>query len=218
MIARISGILEQIDDHGALVTLPSSGEGMGLAYEVLIPAYLSEHLEAKVGKPITLHTFERLEAQAQGASFVPRIVGFFSTEERRFFALFTTVKGVGMRRALRALVMTPSEVARAITDRDVKALIQMPEIGKRLAETMIAELHGKVDAYLSASAIPGDPRASSLIEPGRMASEPARRAVAALVRLGEHERDAQTLVRRAIEADASLSSADELVALALASR
>ncbi len=218
MIARISGILEQIDDHGALLLLPGQQESTGVAHEILIPAYLSEHLEAKVGQLITLHTFERLEAQAQGSSFVPRLVGFASAEELRFFTLFTTVKGVGMRRALRALVITPGEVARAISNRDSKALIQLPEIGKRLAETMIAELHGKVDAYIQGAASPGDRRAGSQIEPGRMASEPARRAVAALIRLGEHEREAQALVRRALEGDAAAASADELVALALASR
>lgn len=218
MIARISGILEQINDHGVLLLLPGSHEGTGVTHEILIPAYLSASLEAKVGQLITLHTFERLEAQAQGASFVPRLVGFASATELRFFTLFTTVKGVGMRRALRALVVTPGEVARAIANRDPKALIELPEIGKRLAETMIAELNGKVDAYLPAAASPGDPRIASQIEPGRMASEPARRAVAALVRLGEHERDAQTLVRRALEGAESLASADELVAQALASR
>jgi Holliday junction DNA helicase RuvA len=218
MIARITGILEQIDENGALIALPGAQDGTGIAHEILVPAYLGARLERQLGQLVTLHTIEHLEPQAQGASFVPRIIGFASAQERRFFALFTTVKGVGMRRALRALVMTPGEVAQAIAERDPKALVELPEIGKRLAETMIAELHGKVDAYLPAAASPSDARASSQIEPGRMASEPARRAIAALIRLGEHEREAQALVRRALEAEPSIASADELVAMALASR
>lgn len=219
MLARISGTLDRIDGTTALIVLPGAKEGFETAYEVMLPAYLAERLGASVGSLVSLHTIQYLEQHAQGASFTPRIIGFASAEDRRFFALFTTVKGVGNKRALRALALPIAEVARAITLRDGAALQKLPEIGKRLAETMIVELHGKVAAFASESVMA--PGSSVEGKPGAMAGpggEPARRAAAALVRLGESEASADALVRRAFEADPELRSADELVAAALASR
>jgi glycolate oxidase len=59
-------------------------------------------------------------------------------------------------KALRALVHRPPVVARAIAEKDAKLLSTLPEIGKRMAERVIAELDGKVDAFL----VPGEGVAS----------------------------------------------------------
>ncbi len=59
---------------------------------------------------ITLTTFQYLESQGQGSSVIPRLVGFQSTAEREFFELFTTVKGIGNRRALRAMAEDPGVI------------------------------------------------------------------------------------------------------------
>ena len=77
----------------------------------------------------------------------------------------------------------------------------MPEIGKRSAETIIAELHGKVDIFVL--------EVASTIE----ATMPAycEDAILMLVQLGETKRDAKQLVRRAYELDPDVSSADQLV-------
>lgn len=218
MIARIRGILDEVDDQVAFVSLAlASGEDSpSLTHEILIPQYLRGDLLTQLGQVITLHTLEHLEPLSQGSSFVPRLFGFASARERRFFLLFTTVKGVGMRRALRAMAARPEEIARAIDEKDSKALVALPEIGRRLADTIIAELSGKVDEF----AAPSGPGAASgrHVEVGALASEPARRAMAALIRLGESEREAQALVERAIGDEAAPESADELVALALAAR
>lgn len=219
MLARISGTLDRIDVNTAVIALPGSAPGFETAYEVMLPAYLAERMAGQIGSQVTLHTIQYLEQQAQGASFTPRLIGFASLDDRRFFSIFTTVKGVGNKRALRALAAPISEVARAITLRDVAALQKLPEIGKRLAETMIVELSGKVTAF----ATEAGPGAASSVEgkPGALVGimgESARRAAAALVRLGESEASAESLLRRALEADPTLDSADELVAAALAGR
>jgi Holliday junction DNA helicase RuvA len=215
MLARITGILEQIEGNTALIALPGL-DGSATAYHVMLPTYLAVDLASRLGAPVTLHTIQLFEQQAQGASFVPRLIGFASVEERRFFEVFTTVKGIGAKRALRALAVAPGEVARAITLRDTPALVRLPEIGKRLAETVIAELHGKVEAFAAAS--PTGAGAGRTGPSSGFETDPVRRAIAALMRLGETEVQAQTLVRRAAEVDASLASADELVAAALGQR
>lgn len=222
MLARLSGILEELTEHGAVVALPQPHPGTQIAYEVLLPAYLIAALEPRLGSVVTLHTLQSFEQQAQGSSFVPRLIGFGSVTERRFFQVFTTVKGVGSRRALRALALPIGEIARAICDRDTKALVALPEIGKRLAETIVAELHGKIDEF----ALPADdaPRRNGAASRAGLSShdglptDAARQAAAALVRLGESESDAAALVRRALEGESSEGSPDEVLTAALALR
>jgi len=221
MLARLSGILEQLTDHGAVIALPQPHPGTQIAYEVLLPTYLIGALEPRVGTVITLHTLQSFEQQAQGSSFVPRLIGFSSQTERRFFQIFTTVKGVGSRRALKALALPVGEIARAVCERDTKLLVGLPEIGKRLAETIVAELHGKLDEF----ALPTDdaPRRNGASRPlpgshDALPTDAARQAAAALVRLGESESDAAALVRRVIETDGSDASPDEVLTAALALR
>ena len=60
-----------------------------------------------------------LEGQANGAVFRPRLVGFTSDRDRRFFELLTSVKGIGYRKALRALAMPIATIARAVAEKDV---------------------------------------------------------------------------------------------------
>jgi Holliday junction DNA helicase RuvA len=150
MIARITGYLEQLDDGAALVAL----EG-GVAHEVLVPAYLADRLMGKwgggagsVGGTVTLHTLEYLESQNQGASFIPRLIGFASPTERDFFELLTTVKGLGNKRALRSMALEPATIARSIHERDTRALQRLPEIGPKLAELIVHELKGKVERFV----------------------------------------------------------------------
>lgn len=209
MITRLTGILESIDGNAAVV----APEGSGLAYEVMLSAATSQALAPRVGHVVTLHTIQTIEQQAQGATMTPRLMAFASIEERRFFQLFTTVKGIGGRKALRAMAVPIGELARHIAQRDAASLKRLPEIGARLAETIIAELHGKVDAFAVAS-----PTADRMVEGAPSLSGAAEKAIAALVRLGESRVDAETLIRRAAKDVGESATADELVAAAFSHR
>ena len=167
---------------------------------------------------MTLFTIELLESPDGGSSFTPRIIGFGSPAERRFFQLLTTVKGVGTKKALRALAAPVDEIARAISIRDAAGLSKLPGIGKRMAETVIAELHGKVDPFVLAEADAAGLDRASGSGGVRAGTDPVRRAIAALVRLGESEHEAERLIKRALEAEPGLAQADELVAAALGQR
>lgn len=203
MISRIEGELVGVDGSCARVQCGS------LTYDVLVPACDSQRLHAQVGRPIAFDTLHYLEGQGQGASYTPRLIGFASAEQRAFFELFTTVKGLGNRRALRALQLPFGDVARAIAEKDSKMLVSLPEIGKRLAETIIAELSGKVDRFVD--------------EPvgGRAMDEPAgpqaamlRDALAVMTMLGEPRHAARQLLDRALAADPDIESPDALVSAA----
>lgn len=149
MIARITGVLEELDGGAALIALDG-----GLAREVLVPAYLADRLSGKwggapaIGATVSLHTLEYLESLNQGASFVPRLIGFAAPLERDFFELLTSVKGLGNKRALRAMTVEPGSIARSIHERDTRALQRLPEIGPKLAELIVHELRGKVERFV----------------------------------------------------------------------
>jgi Holliday junction DNA helicase RuvA len=185
-------------------------EGSPLTYEVLLPAYLAERLRASVGKPVTLITLQYLEGQGQGTSFIPRLIGFATERDRRFFDVFTTVKGIGNKKALRAMAVEPARIARAIATKDVKALVELPEIGKRMAETIIAELNGKVDSFLSAAEIEQLGHASE-IKP-LIKGTAAEEAVDALVALGEQRPEAERKIAKVSARLGAKATSDALVA------
>lgn len=217
MITRITGTLETIDE-GRAVIAPQGGPqvsagGVAFAFEVLLPAFLAVELAPRMGKPITLTTLQYLEGQGQGSSFIPRLIGFADVRQRAFFELFTTVNGIGNRKALRALARPPAAIARAIAEKDAKTLSTLPEIGKRMAERVIAELDGKVDEFLDAgSLVEGKPVAR--FASGASLSPAAQDAVAALIALGQQRTEAEEKVRRVTgrENGKHLSTADDIVA------
>ncbi|MEX2218953.1 MAG: Holliday junction branch migration protein RuvA [Phycisphaerales bacterium] len=208
MITRLAGMLESVEGLEATIRL----EG-GLWRQVLLPAYLAETLRQEAGKPITLHTLEYLESQGQGSTYIPRLIGFASPQERRFFELLTGVDGFGNRKALRALAHQPALIARAIAGSDAAWLTQLPEIGKKTAEKVILELKGRIAPFLTAAEVQGLDAAAA--PPPEEVRGPAAEAIAALVALGETRTDAERRVRLAIARGRALATADQLVAAAL---
>lgn len=214
MIVRVTGVVESVEGNRVVVAPP----GIGVAYEALTPRFFADALVERLGHTVTLHTLQVMESQNQGASFTPRLLGFASPEDRRFFELFTTVKGFGARKALRALAAPVPVVARAIVERDLRALQELPEIGKRMAETIVAELHGKVEGFLGSAGGAGAVVAEGKPGAGGGLGGAAAQAVSALVRLGETTADAERMVRKALAADDTLESPDTILAAAYAMR
>lgn len=201
MISRIEG--ELIAVAAGRASLRCSH----LVYELLIPAFDAQRLGAMVSETVEFHTLHYLESQGQGSSFIPRLIGFRSPEDRAFFEMFTTVKGLGNRKALRALELPFSDIAAAIAQKDLEFLKSLPEIGKRTAETIVVELSGKVDRFIevkSRTTAPESDAHANLI----------RDAVTILIQLGEARLPARQLVDRALAADPAIDSADQLVAAA----
>ena len=77
----------------------------------------------------------------------PRLIGFLSEVEREFFELFCSVDGVGVKKALRAMVRPVKEVATAIEEQDAKLLSALPGIGPAMSERIIAKLRRKVPKF-----------------------------------------------------------------------
>ncbi|MEO1583834.1 MAG: Holliday junction branch migration protein RuvA [Planctomycetota bacterium] len=206
MIERIEGRLSAIEGQQAVL----EPGGMPVAFRLLLPAYLADRLNPRIGESVEFRTLMYLEGQGQGTSFVPRLVGFATSAERSFFELFTTVKGVGSRKALRAMAAEPAVIARAIAGRDAKTLVELPEIGKRLAETIIAELDGKVSKFLSTDEL-DEALAEAERRPTGGLTGPASEAMSALMALGEAPESAERMVRSAMAIEPKPETTDELI-------
>ena len=206
MIAKIHGHLAAVIDNHAMVTLPN-----GLTYEVLLPAYVASRLAVAVDQPVTLHTFEFHESQGQGSTILPRLAGFLSTEDKAFYELFVTCKGIGYRRALRAMTLSTAQIAAAIVDRDLATLQSLPEVGRRTAETIAVTLRDKVDRFAAAQSVTshGD-SATELAPRGNVGL--ARETLEALLQLGENRSQAMQWIDQAMTADKPPTSAQELLA------
>ncbi len=141
MIAQIIGELISLDEGKAVVQIDS------IAYELLVPASLSTRLLGHIGRQVTFHTLQFLEGASGGGTLVPRLVGFFSVNDRDFFLRFISVQGIGYKAGLKALSASVSEMASAIERGDERKLASLPGIGKRTAAKIIAELKGKVGRF-----------------------------------------------------------------------
>ncbi len=199
----MTGRLERLCEGAALMDL-----GAGFCYEVYVPACDVERLQRCAGQDVTLHTIHYLEGDPARGNLLPRLVGFLTETDREFFRVFITVKGIGIRKALRALARPMSEVAAAIVAKDARALKDLPEIGPRMAERLVTELADKVAAYVG-EAIAGP--AGAAAGPTDKMSEAAREAVAVLVQLGERRNDAVALVDRVLAVAPEVSSTEAII-------
>jgi Holliday junction DNA helicase RuvA len=114
---------------------------------VLVTELVRRGLQQKIGQPVVLHTLEYLEGNPTRGNLVPRLVGFLSEVEREFFELICEVDGVGVRKALRAIMRPVGEIATAIEEQDAKALATLPGIGAATAERMIAKLRRRMPKF-----------------------------------------------------------------------
>jgi len=200
MIARITGQLIQLDAETNTLLL-EVGE---VAYELMVPGYAVSDLSDRIGHAVTLYCLQYLEGNATGGNLIPRLIGFPQQSDKVFFQRFITVKGVGMRKALRALAKPLGDIAYSIEDGDVKMLTTLPEIGKRTAEQIVAELKGKLASFAEQAAQrPGVAR-----EP---LTDAQREALEILLQLGERRSDAEDLIARAADAWPEVASTDALV-------
>jgi Holliday junction DNA helicase RuvA len=198
MISAITGELREVEDDRVQLACAA------VVYEILVPASDIAELGPRVGQQITLHTLLDIEGDPTRGGLTPRLIGFLRLDDKQFFRLFITVKGIGPKKALRALVEPIGNIAAAIESRDKRALMDLPEIGGRTAEQIIAELAGKVSAF----AFTGAARPAA----GSARSTEEQDAIAAAVSLGILLPDAERLLDRARQIDGKAKGTEALLA------
>ena len=199
MIAQIEGKLVKLDADYCLVQVGPVG------YEVMLPSYCVNALSGEVGSDITLCTMEYYEGAPGGGNLIPRMVGFLSAGERDFFTKYISVKGMGIKRGLRSLSIPIATIAAAIENADDKTLLSLPSVGRRMAQQIIAELKGKLQAFAEGA----EPA-----RPAEMRFKPFQiEALEILIAWGEKRAEAMELIELACRRYPDITSAEALVPL-----
>jgi len=141
VITKITGKLVHLSETAATLEIGA------FDYEVYIPEFVRRQLQESIGHQVTLRTIEYFEGNPQQGRLTPRMIGFMNEAEREFFDLICSVDGVGVKKALRAMVRPVREVAASIEEQDVKQLTTLPGIGPAVAERIVAKLRRKMPKF-----------------------------------------------------------------------
>jgi len=186
LITKITGQLAALQDDRLTLRVGP------VEREVLIPEFTRRRLQGQLGNEVSLHTIEYLEGNPMQGRMTPRLIGFVTEAEREFFELFCSVDGVGVRKALRAMVRPVKEVAVAIEEQDAKLLSALPGVGPATAERIIAKLRRRVPKF--ALLVTREVSREAEVQPD-LVSE----AFELLRGLGHSESDARRLLDAALE-------------------
>lgn len=209
MISQVSGTITAVNEEELLLDVPP------YQLEVLIPEHTRRTLQGSIGDKAVLHTIFYIEGNAVGR-MTPRLVGFLTTIDREFFEIFCSVDGVGVRKALRAMVRPVRELARAIQDQEVRTLATYPGIGEATAERIVAKLRRKVGKFaliVGASGAAGEPEPVSQTNgaPENAQAEVIRDTFAALLSVGHNESQARQAIDRVLTGKKKYKSVAEMI-------
>lgn len=201
MISSITGKLSRVTETSISI------EHAPFEYEVLVGDYSRRQLQSKQGQEIHLHTMHYIDGNTQGGGrLTPRLVGFSTEPERQFFDLFCSVDGVGVKKALRAMVRPVKELAVMIEQQDAKGLSTLPGIGPATSERIIAKLRRKM------------PRFALMVDQVTPAGETDNESNAvvsetfdALITLGHSEADARRLIDEALATKKKFKDTESLL-------
>ena len=176
----------------------------GVGYEVVCSgAAFSKLSGVRTGEEGEVYTY--LQVSEQGVA----LFGFADLREKELFLRLTSVQGVGAKLAIAALSsMRPADLTEAIYTADVKRLTAVKGLGKKTAERIVLELHGKISADEIIGTSEGGMSAPVLTK-----TQEDDDAVAALMNLGFNKQESARAVERAKAAGAK--SIEEIIGMAL---
>ena len=180
MIASLSGRVAAVSPDGAVVEVG----GIGLSVQCT-PGTIAR-LQVGVSARLATSLVVREDSLT--------LYGFADDDERQLFELLQTANGVGPRLAQAVLAIhPPREVRRAVSMADVKALMQVPGIGKKGAERLILELRDRLGVTTTDTQLDGGAAGTGL--PAVTPVAPWRdQLAAALVGLGWSGREADAAI------------------------
>ncbi|SOB93921.1 Holliday junction branch migration protein RuvA [Thalassospira xiamenensis] len=131
MIAKLRGIVDFIGEDSVIIDVN------GVGYLVFASRRTLTMLPQKGGEAgLMIETHVREDHI--------HLYGFADNAEKQWFALLTTVQGVGAKVALALLsVLSPTDLLRALAAQDTTALCRAPGIGPKVATRIVGELKDK---------------------------------------------------------------------------
>ena len=179
----------------------------GVGYEV----YCSGAAFAKAAVGGTAELYTHLQVKEDGIT----LFGFASPKEKEMFLRLISVPGVGPKLGIAVLSsMSGDDFAAAVATADVNRLSAVKGLGKKTAEKIVLELHGKISAAEVISAGGGELGGYAGGGEDRLSASDED-AVSALMGLGYNRADSVRAVRRAH--DGGARSTEEVIMAALRS-
>ena len=166
----------------------------GVGYEI----YCSRGAFKKtnVGEVAELHTY--LQVKEDGMT----LFGFESVREKEMFLKLISVPNVGPKMGIAVFgALSVDEFATAIATADVKRLSAVKGLGKKTAEKIVLDLHGKISAAEILSANGDDLSAPTATSTAKL-SAADEEAVSALMGLGFTRTESANAVKKAREVGA----------------
>jgi holliday junction DNA helicase RuvA len=204
LITLIRGILRSVGEEELTLAVEPC------EVEVLIPESTRRQLQLKVGEMIALHTLFYVEGNQMSSRMSPRLVGFLSSIDREFFEIFCSVDGVGVRKALRAMVRPTREIAQTIQEQNVKMLATFPGIGEAMAERIVAKLRRKVGLFaLIVETEKSKTEANGI--PDNAAPDVIQDTYAALISVGHTETQAKQAIDRVLSGKKKFKSVADMI-------
>jgi Holliday junction DNA helicase RuvA len=209
MITQVRGVVRAVGEEELTLAIEP------FDVEVLIPENARRQLQGKVGELVTLHTVFDIEGNQMGGRLWPRLIGFLTAIDREFFELFCSVDGVGVRKALRAMVRPVRELARTIQDQDVTMLATYPGIGEAMAERIVAKLRRKVGKFALIVGASGEGQAVANAgangAPENAEPDVIRDTFAALLSVGHSESQARQAIDRVLTGKKKYKSVADMI-------
>lgn len=177
----------------------------GVGYEVFCTGAVFRKIT--VGATAELYTY--LQVKEDGIT----LFGFDTPKEKELFLKLVSVSGVGPKLGIAVLAsLSADDFAYAVATADVKRLSAVKGLGKKTAEKIVLELHGKISAaeVLGAS---GDEFTPSAADAPAKLSATDEEAVSALMGLGFTRAESTQAVKKA--RDGGAKTVEEVIMRAL---
>ena len=164
----------------------------GIGYEVYCSG--GAFRKINVGEYVELHTY--LQVKEDGMT----LFGFADQKEKELFLKLTSVSGVGPKLGIAVLTgLSAEELTQVIFSADVKRLSSVKGLGKKTAEKIVLELHGKISAAEIMSASGEDFMVNEAPMSSMKLSRADEEAVSALMGLGFTITESTQAVKKARE-------------------
>lgn len=210
MIGKLSGIIDYFDTNSLILDVG------GVGYVVLASSRTLSSI-GQVGDAVSLLITTNVREDAI------TLYGFADALEKQWFALLTSVQGVGAKAGMAILAACPADqLGFAIAAQDKAALTRAAGVGPKLATRILTELKdktGKIDissgaqmATISKTSIAGDVQVSenfgvdqdavsALTNLGYSSSDAYKAVMAAQEKANDNEEgnDLQTIIRLALQ-------------------
>ncbi|MBQ8405979.1 MAG: Holliday junction branch migration protein RuvA [Clostridia bacterium] len=164
----------------------------GVGYEI----YCTGSVFRKLIVGAVTEIFTYLQVKEDGMT----LFGFDTPQEKELFLKLISVSGVGPKLGISILAsLSADEFALAIATADVKRLSKVKGLGKKTAEKIVLELHGKISAAEVLGASGDDLTPSATAPTNAKLSAADEEAVSALMGLGFTRTESLQAVKKAHE-------------------